>query len=69
MKAQMTELHKIIQIRENLYQGLKKYADSLGLTVEEYAELLLENTYIRKKKACICKKKKATSISRATSDI
>ena len=54
----MTELYRIIPIRESLYHGLKNCADSLGLTVDEYAELLLENTHAHKRKSCNCKKKK-----------
>jgi hypothetical protein len=64
----MSELYKIIPIRESLYHGLKICADTLGLTVDEYAELLLENTHSHKRKSCNCKKKKKYSLPRGISD-
>lgn len=68
IKAHMTELYKIIPIRESLYHWLKNCADSLGLTVDEYAELLLENTHAHKRKSCNCKKKKSNSVPKVMSD-
>jgi hypothetical protein len=64
----MTELYKIVPIRECLYHGLKNCADTLGLTVDEYVELLLENTHSHKRKSCNCRKKKKYSVSRDISD-
>jgi len=64
----MTTLYKIIPIRESLYRDLKKRSELLGLTVDEYVEVLIANTHTHKRKSCICKKK-ANSVSRVTTNM
>ena len=41
----MTKFYKIIPIRESLYRDLKKCSELLGLTVDEYVEVLIANTH------------------------